>query len=180
MKVVNCSEQVEQPLTDAEDDLVKFDIKYLVECLARLRKTAFEIVDLSDVGERNLPQPDYLIKDKQTGGFVAIEHVRFFESQERKKGEATQVKQTGLYCGLVHFPTPGELGKRLSGFFDEKINKRQFSGFANSERILLARNRWLGIKIHKFLEAEDYFKPQRRSACDHFYLIVSRQLLEVF
>jgi len=180
MKVIDCSEQVEQPLTDAEDDLVKFDIEYLVECLSRLRKTAFEIVDRPDVGERNLPQPDYLIKDKQMGGFVAIEHIRFFESQERRKSEASQVKQSGLYCGLVHFPTSEEIGKRLSEFFDKKINKRQFKGFAKCERILLARNRWLGININKFLEAEHYFKPQRRSDCDHFYLIVARQLLEVF
>jgi hypothetical protein len=179
MKVLGCPKQAEQPSTDSEDNLVKFDIEYLVECLARLRKTAFEIVDRPDIGERNLPQPDYLIKDKQTGGFIAIEHARFFESQERRKSEATQVKESDLYCGLVHFPTTKELGKRLSEFFDEKINKRQFSGFTNCERILLARNRWLGIKINKFLEAEHYFKPQRRSDCDHFYLIVARQLLEV-
>ena len=104
----------------------------------------------------------------------------FFESQEEIRKVTTRVKKSGGYLGFIHFPTSDELGKRLSEFFDAKIGKGQFANFANYERILLARNRWSGVKINKFLAAEHYFNPQRHKDCDHFYLIVERQLLEIF
>lgn len=177
---MDCLEQAEQPPANSEDDVVRSDIEYLIECLAELRNASFEIVDRPDIRERNLPQPDYLMRDKQTGDFIAIEHARFFESQEKRRNEATRVKQFGIYYGFINLPNAEELGKRLSKFFDDKIGKGQFTKFANCERILLARNRWSGIRLDGFLKAGYYFNPQRKQDCNHFYLIVERQLLEVF
>ena len=78
VKVIDCPKQALQPNAESEDELVRFDVDYLIECFAKLRNTSFEIVEQPDIKERNLPQPDYLIRDKQTGDPIVIEHARFF------------------------------------------------------------------------------------------------------
>jgi hypothetical protein len=179
MKLINCPKQDIQPATDSEGELVRFDVNYLVEWLSLVKNRPYSIVQQPDVTERSRPRPDYLLKDKR-GNLVAVEHARFFQSQEKREHEAIEVKKEGRYIGPINFPTPEELGKRLSEFFDDKLSKGQFSGFGDCERILLARNRWAGISIERFLECEPHFKPLRRKGCDHFYLIVQGHLVEVF
>lgn len=180
IKVIDCSEQAEQPKTNSEDDLVKFDVEFLIDNLAKLGQTSFKILESPDKENRNSPQPDFLVRDNNNNKLIAIEHARFFESQNARKNEATHVQKHGFYAGLINFPNAEELGNRLAAFFDEKMSKEQFAKFADSEKILAARNRWSGVKIERFIEAEDWFKPRRRQDCDHFYLIVNKQLLEVF
>lgn len=180
MKVIDYPIQAKQPKADNEDELVKFDIEYFVECLAKMRNSTFEIVDRPDTKNRNSPQPDYLIRNKNTGDLVAIEHARFFESEKTRKKEASRVKKDGIYYGLINFPTPEELGKRLFEFFNEKADKGQFSSFKDCERIIIARSRWSGLRIKHFLKANHYFNYQACNYCDHFYLIVEHQLLEIF
>lgn len=181
MKLINCPKRASQPVTDSEEELVRFDIGYFIECLSKLRNTSYSITQRPDVIRRNLPQPDYLVKDKQ-GSLVAIEHAQFFESQQSREHEAVAVKKENVnaYVRFVNFPTPEELGKRLSEFFDDKLGKGQFAEFGDCERILLARNRWSGVSIEKFLQCELHFKPLRRRDCDHFYLIAQGLLSEVF
>ena len=179
MKLLNCAKQGIQPVTDSEARLVKFDVNYLRECLSLVEDRRYSIVQQPDVTERSRPRPDYLLEDKK-GNRVAVEHARFFESQGKREHEAVEVKKGGKYIGPINFPTREELGERLSEFFDDKLSKEEFSGLGNCERILLARNRWGGISIERFLECEPYFKPLRRKDCDHFYLIVQGQLVEVF
>ena len=179
MKLISCPKQGIQPVTDSEGELVKFDINYLMECLSFVRNRSYSIVQQPDVTERSRPKPDYLLKDEK-GNLVAVEHARFFESQEGRECEAVVVKKLGTYAARISFPTAEELGGRLSGFFDDKLSKGQFSGFGDCERILLARNRWGGISVGRLLECEPHFKPLRRKGCDHFYLIVQGHLVEVF
>jgi hypothetical protein len=180
MKVINYAEQASQPMADSEDVLVEFDVKHLIECLGYVRNTSYSIVQRPDVIERNAPHPDYLVEDDQTGNSLAIEHARFFESQKNRKHVAVAVRQGGGYMGFVNFPSPEELGKRLSEFFDDKIGKGQFAEFGHCERILLARSRWGGISTEGFLKCEPHFKPLRQKDCDHFYLIVQGHLVEIF
>jgi hypothetical protein len=179
VKLVNCPEQGIQPATDSEAVLVRFDIDYLIKCLGFVRSTSYSIVEQPDVMERSRPQPDYLLKDEQ-GNMVAIEHARFFESQESREHEAVAVKKEGGYMGFINFSSPQELGKRLSDFFDDKIDKGQFAEFGHCERILLARNRWDGISTEGFLKCEPHFKALRQKDCDYFYLIIQGHLVEVF
>jgi hypothetical protein len=179
MKLISCPKQGIQPATNSEEELVRFDVNYLTECLSLVRNRSYSIVQQPDVTERSRPKPDYLLKDKK-GNLVAVEHARFFQSQEKRECEAVEVKKEGKYIGPINFPTPEELGKRLSAFFDDKLSKRQFAGFGNCERTLLARNRWGGVSIERFLQCEPYFKPSRLEDCDHFYLIVEGQIIEVF
>jgi hypothetical protein len=148
-------------------------------CLSHLRKTDYSILQQPDLSKRDVPQPDYLIEDSQ-GNLIAIEHTRFFESQSKREREAVAVKKKGEYIGFLNFPASEELGKRLSDFFDDKLSKGQFTEFGNCELILLARNRWSGLSKQGFLQCESHFKPLRRQDCDHFYLIVKRELIEVF
>lgn len=166
-------------MADCEEELVRFDVNYLMTCLTHVRKTAYSIVQQPDVRKRNTPQPDYLIEDRH-GNLIAIEHARFLESREKREREAVATKKKGIYAGFLNLPTPEELGKRLSEFVDDKLSKGQFTEFGNCERILLARNRWSGVSVGKFLRCESHFKPLRRKDCDHFYLIVNAQLIEVF
>ena len=87
IKVIDCTKQALQPNADSEDELVRFDVDYIIECLAKLRNTSFEVVGQPDRKERNLPQPDYLIRDKQTGDSIVIEYARFFEGEEKRRRE---------------------------------------------------------------------------------------------
>ena len=180
MKLINCSEQDNQPMADSEEELVEFDVNYLIKCFNQVRNVCYSIVERPDVRERNMHRPDYLIKDNQTGELVAVEYARFFESQDKREHVAVAVKKGGGHAAYINFPNDVELGKRLSEFFDDKLSKSQFAGFSDCERILLVRNRWGGIGIKRFLAAEPYFKPLRRGDCDHFYIIAARQLIEVF
>ena len=150
-----------------------------MECLSLVRSSPYSIVQRPDVTDRSEPRPDYLLRDEK-GSLVGVEHARFFQSQEKREHEAVEVKKTDGYVGYINFPTPQDLGKRLSEFFDDKLRKGQFSGCGDCERILLARNRWGGISIERFLECEPHFKPLAREGCDHFYLIVQGCLVEVF
>ena len=195
MRVLNCNKQPAQPFLHREDDdyrkeeeeLVKFDVDYLIKCLSMERNTSYRIIQRPDIENRQSPQADYLIEDCRTSNLIAIEHARFFESEEARREEATLVKKsdrqssTGAMVILpIRFPTPEELGERLSAFVLEKLSKGQFKDFSQAERILLARNRWGGVRLHRFVEAEPYFKLQKPVECDHFFLIVNRRLLEVF
>lgn len=180
VKLINYAKQASQPMADSEEELVEFDVKYLIECLSHVRNISYSVVQRPDVIERNAPHPDYLVKDSQTGNLVAIEYARFFESQESREHEAVAVKSRGIYMGFINFPPPEQLGERLSAFFGDKLRKGQFAEFGDCERILLARNRWGGISIERFLQCEPDFNPSKRDDCDHFYLIVQGQLIEVF
>jgi len=195
MRVLNCDKQPDQPFPQQEDydyreegeELVKFDVDYLIKCLCMERKVSYRIKHRPDIENRQSPQPDYLIEDCTTGNLIAVERTEFFKSEEVRKREATLVKkldsQSSTGAGVIfpiHSPTPEELGKRLSDFVFEKLSKGQFKNFSHTERILLARNRWSGVSIHRFIQAEHYFKLPQNVECDHFYLIVECRLLEVF
>ncbi|MBW1739406.1 MAG: hypothetical protein JRJ69_18265 [Deltaproteobacteria bacterium] len=180
MRVLDCLEQGEQPMNSSEDELVEFDMKYLLDCLALHRHTSYNLERRPDVEDRQSPQPDYLVKETKTGALLAIEHARFFESQETREKEARVVKRSGGLIKPLNFSSPQQLGERLSEFFDQKMAKDQLVNFNNAERILLARNRWSGLRSAHFLKAEPYFKPSEPEKCDHFYIIVSKQLVEIF
>lgn len=179
MEIVNCPMQPDQPDAESEDELVRFDVDYLAKCLAKLRNTSFEIVERPDIKECNLPQPDYLVKDT-AGKLAAIEHARFFESQQVRQSLAHRMRRFNILIAPINPPTPEHLGKRLTEFFDGKLAKEQFAEFVHCEKILLARNRWSDARLDTFMQAGNYFRPRRRQDCDHFYLILSRQILEVF
>jgi len=179
MKVVNCEKQSNQPYVDSEDELVRFDVEYLLKCLGLIRDTQYLIIEQPDISQRNLPQPDYLVKDTQ-GNSVVIEHARFFESQDNRQKLVHKLKHFNVLYGPLNTPSPTDLGRRLTEFFDDKLAKGQFASFTQHEKILLARNRWSDARVNAFLKAKPYFNPQRRQDCDHFYLIMARQLLEVF
>jgi len=194
MRVLNCDSQASQLSLQEEDDyrkgeeaLVKFDVDYLIKCLSMERNTSYRIIQRPDIENRQSPQPDYLIEDCKTGNLIAIERAKFLESEKAWKCVASLVKkldsQPDTGAGLIlpiHSPTPEELGKILSDFVLEKLNKGQFKDYSHTERILLARNRWSDARIHRFIEAEPYFKLPEPADCDHFYLIVDRRLLEIF
>ena len=195
MRILDCAEQPNQPLLEGdesnyrkeEDFLVEFDVKYLIECLGIDRNTSYRIKERPDVKKRQSPQPDYLVEDCSTGHLITIEHARFFKNEDVRKHEATLVKKldrqynSGIgIASLISFPTSEELGKRLSEFISDKLNKGQFENFSHTERILLARNRWSGVRIRRFIKAEPFLKIQEPVKCDHFYLIVNKRLLEVF
>jgi hypothetical protein len=194
MRVLNCNKQSNQPSPKQDDDyrneeeeLVRFDVEYFVTCLSKDRKTDYEIICKQDDKNRQSPQPDYLIKNNKTGSLMAIEYARLFQSEKTRKREATLVKKlngkssTGVGVILqIQPPTPEELGRRLSEFVLEQLSKGQFRDCSQTERILLVRNRWSGAGIDRFLEAEPYFKLPKPVDCDHFFLIVSSRLLEVF
>jgi hypothetical protein len=179
VKVVDCPRPGIQPETDSEAVLVRFDVDHLIKCLGFLRNTSYSIVQKPDVMKHDSPQPDYLLEDEQ-GNLVVVEHARFFESEGSREHEALEIRREGKYIGPINFPTARELAKRLSEFFDDKIGKGQFFEFGHCERILLARNRWGGTSIERFLECESHFRPLRRGDCDHFYVIVQGGLIEVF
>ncbi len=179
MKLLDCPNQGIQATTDSEGELVRFDVDYLVECLRLVRSRLYSIVEQPDITDRSRPRPDYLLRD-ETGDLIAIEHARFFESEEKREREAVGVKKKGRYIGFSSSPAPKELGERLSEFFDDKLSKGQLSGYGDCERILLARNRWGAVSVERFLECEPHFKPLARENCDHFYLIVQYRLIEVF
>lgn len=77
MKLIDCSGQDIQPATDSEEELVRFDVNYLVKCLGLTRNRTYSIVQRPDVTERSKPRPDYLLRDK-AANLVALEHARFF------------------------------------------------------------------------------------------------------
>ena len=180
MKLLDCPEQGDQPVSDSEDELVEFDVKYLLDCLGKLRGTSYRVVRQPDVEERHLPQPDYLAEESKTGALLAIEHARFFESQEARQAEALKVKRFGGLMKFLKTPSPKQLGERLSEFFVDKVAKGQLANFNHCERILLARNRWSDARSNHFLQAEPYFELRKPVTCDHFYIIVSKRLIQVF
>ncbi|MCK4361883.1 MAG: hypothetical protein KAW13_01215 [Dehalococcoidia bacterium] len=180
MKVLDCSEQGKQPMSSSVDELVEFDVKYLLDCLALHRHTSYDLEGRPDVEDRHSPQPDYLAKETKTGALLAIEHAEFFESQETRGKEARVVKRSGGLIKGLNFPSPQQLGERLSEFADQKLAKGQLANFNNAKRILLARNRWSGLRSANFFKAEPYFKHSEPAKCDHFYIIVSKQLVEIF
>ena len=180
MKLVDCPEQGNQPWADTEDELVEFDVKYLLDCLGKLRGTSYHVVRRPDVEERHLPQPDYVAQESETGALLAIEHARFFESQDTRKAEARIVKRSGILVRWLNKPSPKQLGERLTEFFHEKVAKGQLADFGHCERILLARNRWSDAGINRFLEVEPYFEHNDQATCDHFYIVVSKRLIQVF
>jgi len=180
VKLVDCPKQGNQPWADTEDELVEFDVKYLLDCLGKLRGTSYHVVRRPDVEERHLPQPDYVAQESETGALLAIEHARFFESQDARKAEARVVKRYGGLLKWLAMPSPKQLGKRLTEFFHEKLAKGQLADFGHCERILLARNRWSGVSIGHFLKAEPYFNLSQLIDCDHFYMIADKRLVEVF
>lgn len=85
IRVLDCYEQDEQPMSNSEDELVQCDLKYLLDYLSVHRHTSYRIEIRPDVEDRQSTQPDYLVKETKTGALIAIEHARFFESQETKK-----------------------------------------------------------------------------------------------
>ena len=180
MKLLDCPKQGEQPQSNSEDELVELDVKYLLDCLAIHRGISYVLERRPDVEDRHSPQPDYLAKETTTGALLAIEHARFFESQKTREAVARVVKQAGILIGRLNFPSPQQLGERLSEFFDQKMAKGQLVDFNSAERTLLARNRWSGLRSDHFLKAAPYFKPSEPVKCDHFYIIVWNQLVEVF
>jgi hypothetical protein len=190
MRVLNCHKQPAQPFPQqeeedyrkAEEELVKFDVDYLIKCLGMERKASYRIKRRPDIQSRQSPQPDYLIENCKTGSLVTVEHARFFESEEAREKTANLVKKSKLDIVIqgINFPTAEQLGQRLSEFVSEKLGKGQFKNFSHTERILLARNRWGGVRIHRFIKAEPYFKLQEPVECDHFFLIVDGRLLKVF
>jgi len=189
LRIINCGEQVNQPTPKedgdyrkAEDELVKFDVDYLIRCLSLYRNTSYRIRGRPDFENRQSPQPDYLVEEIATGNILTVEYARFFESEETREKTAHLVKKSssGVVIQPINFPIPQHLAQRLSEFVSEKLSKGQFKDFSHTERMLLARNRWGGVRIHRFLEAEPYFKLPEVAACDHFYIIVERRLLEIF
>jgi len=188
LRVLNCDKQPDQPLPQQDDydyrkeeeALVEVDVEHLIECLGVDRNTSYKIIERPDVKERQSAQPDYLIEDCTTGKLITIEYARFFESEESRKQKVYQFKKLNRILYPIHFPTPDELGERLSGFVFEKLNKGQFKNFSHTERILLARNRWGGLGLRHFVKAEPCLKLQKPLDCAHFYLIVEQKLLEVF
>ncbi len=188
MRVLNCDMQPNQPFPQEEDDyrreeeeLVKFDVDYLMKCLSMDRNTSYRIKCRPDFENRQSPQPDYLIEETATGDLITIEHARFFESEKAREETANLVRESaaGIVIQPINFPEPAELGKRLSEFVSEKLSKGQFKDFGHTERMLLARNRYSGVHIHRFLDAEPYFRLPEPAGCDHFYIIVERRLLEI-
>lgn len=167
-------------MSSSVDELVEFDVKYLLDCLALHRHTSYDLEGRPDVEDRHSPQPDYLAKETKTGALLAIEHAEFFESQETRGKEASVVKRSGGLIKWLNFPSPQQLGERLSEFADQKLAKGQLANFNNAERILLARNRWSGLRSANFFKAEPYFKHSEPAKCDHFYIIASKQLVEIF
>lgn len=167
-------------MSSSVDELVEFDVKYLLDCLALHRHTSYNLEGRPDVEDRHSPQPDYLATETKTGDLLAIEHARFFESQETREKEARVVKRSGGLIKWLKIPSPQQLGERLSEFFNQKMAKGQLVNFNNAERILLARNRWSGLRSANFLKAEPYFKHKEPVKCDHFYIIASKQLVEIF
>lgn len=190
MRILKCDKQPNQPFPEQEEEdyrkeeeeLVKFDIDYLVKCLGEERNTSYRIIDRPDTKSRQSPQPDYLIENCGTGELITVEHARFFESEEAREKTANLVKKSksGIVISGINVPTAEQLGERLSEFVSEKLSKGQFKNFSHTERILLARNRWGEVRIDRFIQAEPYFKVREPIECEHFYLIVGRSLLEVF
>lgn len=103
-----------------------------------------------------------------------------FSKVRKQKNEARVVKSSGGLIKRLSFPSSQQLGERLARFFDQKMSRGQLVNFNNAERILLARNRWSGLCSAHFLKAEPYFKPNESKKCDHFYIIVSKHLVEIF
>ena len=180
MRLLDCPELGDQPPSDSENGLVEFDVKYLLNCLATDRCTSYCLMKRPDVEDRHSPQPDYLAKETGTGASLVIEHARFFESREIREAEALKVRRNGILVRMLNIPSPQQLGERLSEFVDHKLGKGQFANFKHAERILLARNRWSGVRIDRFLKAEPYFELGQPADCDHFYIIVSKRLIQVF
>ena len=180
MRLLDCAEQGGQPPSQSEDELVEFDVKYLVRCLGTDRCTSYRLIKRPDVEERHSPQPDYLAEETETGASLVIEHARFFESQESREAEARKLRRSDILISWLRTPSAQQLGERLSEFADHKLGKGQFSNFKHAERILLARNRWSGVRIERFLKAEPYFELRQPAGCDHFHIIVSKRLVEVF
>ena len=188
MRVLNCDKQPDQPFPRQEDydyrkeeeELVKFDVDYLIKCLGMERNTFYKIIGRPDIANRQSPQPDYLIRDCKTGDLMTIEHARFFESEKAEKGLAYLAKKLPIVSRWINFPTPEQLGQRLSEFVSEKLSKGQFKNFSHTERILLARDQWGGVLIRTLIKAKPYFTEP--VDCDHFYLILIAEgkLLEVF
>ena len=166
--------------TSWKDELSQ--VEYLLKCLGKERGTCYNIIDRPDTKNRQSPQPDYLIKSSKTGDLMTIEHTRLFESEEKIERTASLAKKSGIVSQWVHFPTPSELGKRISGIISKKLSKGQFKNFSHTERILLARDLWGGVLIRTLIEAEPYFKLPEPVDCDHFYLILIADpiLVEVF
>ncbi len=188
LRVLNCRKQPNQPFNQEEDDyrkrednLVEFDVNYLIRCLNIDRNTSHEIVSRPDAKNRKSPQPDYLVRENKTGKLIAIERARFFESEEAEKSLANLVeKSSGIISRWIEFPIPEKLGQRLSEFFSEKMGKGQFKDYGNCERILLVHNYWGGVTIRGLIDAETHFNFPEPIKCDHFYLIVEQRLLEIF
>ncbi len=178
MRVLNCEKQPEQPSSEDETELVRFDVDYLLRCLGAERKKSYIIIECPDIQDRETAQPDYLVKDCKSDDLISIEHSRFFESQESKKNEATQVKRNGWIVSEIKCPTSQELGDRLSEFVHEKLKKSQFKNYRHTERILLARNRWAGVRLQHFIRANPT-SPSNLDI-DHFYLIIEHRLVEIF
>ena len=194
MRLLSCNEQPDQPVSlldndyrEEEDSLVRFDIDYFVCCIDEDRKRQYKVIKRPDLEDRQNPRPDYLIEDSIIGHLIAVEYARFFESEEDRESEATKIKRldklssagSALIC-VLKTPTPKELGERISQFILGKLSKRQFQNYGHCERILLARNRWAGVRVESFFKSEPYLKLPKDLECDHFYIIVSRKLLEVF
>ena len=119
-------------MSNSEDELVAFDMIYLLDCLAVHRHTSYNIERRPDVEDRESPQPDYLVKETKTGALLAIEHARFFESQGTREKEARVVKRSGGLIKPVNSSSPQQLGERLSEFFDQKMAKDQLVNFNNA------------------------------------------------
>ena len=175
MRVLDCYQQT--PLENQLDQ-----VEYLLKCLGKERSVHYRIIDRPDTRNRQSPQPDYLIENSKTGDLMSIEHARLFESEEKIERTAYTAKQSGIVRQWINFPTPEELGKRLSEFVSKKLGKGQFKNFSHTERILLAIDLWGSIKFRTLIEAELYFKLPELVDCDHFYfiLIADPVLVEVF
>lgn len=182
MRVLDCYKQLKQHSTD--DELVQFDVEYLLKCLGKERGTFYSIIDRPDIRDRQSPQPDYLIKNSETSELMTIEHARLFESENKEKRKGNSVKKNPdiEHRWWINVPTPEELGKRLSEFVSKKLSKCQFRSFGHTERILLAIDLWSGTSIRTLIQAESYFRLPEIVDCDHFYLILIADpvLVEVF
>ena len=182
LRVLDCYKQLKQHSNN--DELVQFDVEYLLKCIGKERGTCYNIIDRPDTRDRQSPQPDYLIENSKTGDLMTIEHARLFESEEQEERKGNLVKK---YPDIVHrwwinAPTPEELGKRLSEFVSKKLSKGQFKSFGHTERILLTIDLWGGTSIRTLIQAESYFRLPEIVDCDHFYLILIADpvLVEVF
>ncbi|MFC1912656.1 hypothetical protein ACFLX7_00440 [Chloroflexota bacterium] len=162
MRELDCDRQPAQPLPKQEncdyrkeeEELVQFDINYLIKCLRVERNASFKILDRPDTKNHHSPQPDYLIENSKTGDLITVEHGRFFEIEETREKVANLVQKSksGILSQSIKFPTVEQLRERLSGFVSEKLSKGQFKNYGHTERILLARNRWSGLRLHRFIE----------------------------